>query len=64
MAMKRPAGNAVTSAQYDAWFHQKVAEGVADARAGHVLTGEDVEAEFTERRAATLREIGKRAAPK
>ena len=62
--MKRSADNGLTPDQYDAWFRRKVAEGIADARAGHVLSGEDVEAEFAERRAATLHGIGKQAAPK
>jgi predicted transcriptional regulator len=48
------------AAEYDAWFRRKVAEGIADARAGRVIAGEDVEAEFTERRKATLRKIGSR----
>jgi predicted transcriptional regulator len=60
--MKRPARGGVTPAQYDSWFRQKVAEGIADARAGHVFSGEDVEAEFAERRATTLSEIGKQKA--
>lgn len=46
--------------EYDAWFRRKVAEGIADARAGRVIAGEDVEAEFAERRNATLRKIGSR----
>lgn len=58
--MKRSTDNGLTPDQYDTWFRRKVAEGIADARAGHVLSGEDVEAEFAERRAATLRGIGKR----
>jgi predicted transcriptional regulator len=62
--MKRSASDGVTPAQYDSWFRQKVAEGIADARAGHVLSGEDVEAEFAERRAATPNETGKQVAPR
>lgn len=48
------------AAEYDAWFRRKVAEGIADARAGHVIANEDIEAEFAERRRATLRKIGSR----
>jgi predicted transcriptional regulator len=48
------------AAEYDAWFRRKVAEGIAEARAGHVIAGEDIEAEFAERRKATLRKIGSR----
>jgi predicted transcriptional regulator len=62
--MKGSAGNGVPPAEYDAWFRQKVAEGIAEARAGHLLSGEDVEAEFAERRAATRLEIAKQAALK
>jgi predicted transcriptional regulator len=47
-------------AEHDAWFRRKVAEGIADARAGNVVSSEEVEAEFAERRAATLRKIGQR----
>ncbi|MGL4959725.1 MAG: hypothetical protein ACRC67_00730 [Inquilinus sp.] len=59
MATEKSARDGVTAAQYDAWFRRKVAEGIADARAGRVLAGEAVEAEFAERRVATLRKIGK-----
>jgi len=48
------------AAEYDAWFRRQVAEGIADARAGRVIPGEDVEAEFAERRKATLLKIGPR----
>lgn len=45
------------AAEYDAWFRRKVAEGIADARAGRVKSSEEVEAHFAERRAATLKKI-------
>jgi hypothetical protein len=62
--MKRSVRNGVSPAQYDAWFRQKVAEGIAEACAGHLLSAEDVEAEFAERRAATRLEIARQAALK
>ncbi|MDR6289352.1 MULTISPECIES: CopG family ribbon-helix-helix protein [Inquilinus] len=47
-------------AEHDAWFRRKVAEGIAEARAGQLYSNEEVAAEFAERRAATLRKIGSR----
>jgi hypothetical protein len=58
--MKRSTGNGASPDQYDGWFRQKVAEGIADARAGNVLSGEDIEAEFAERRAAALAKISRK----
>ena len=52
-------GNAEFS-EYDAWFRRKVAEGIADARAGRVVSGEDVEAYFEKERAAARRKISRR----
>jgi predicted transcriptional regulator len=53
--VKRTAGER----DYEAWFHEKVAEGVADARAGRVVSGKQVEAHFAVRRAAALKKAGK-----
>jgi predicted transcriptional regulator len=47
--------------EYDSWFRRKVAEGIADARAGRVRSGEEVESHFAKRRAATLRKATRRA---
>ena len=41
-------------AEYDEWFRSKVAEGLADARAGRVIPNQDVEARFKKRRASAL----------
>ena len=46
----------VDPAAYDAWFRKKVQEALDDPRPD--IPGEEVEAEFAERRAATLRKIG------
>jgi predicted transcriptional regulator len=46
---------------HDTWFRRKVAEGIADARAGRVKSGADVEAHFAKRRAATLKKATRRA---
>lgn len=48
------------AAEHDAWFRRKVADGIADARAGRVNSSEDVESHFAERRAATLRKVTSR----
>ncbi|MGH7111820.1 MAG: CopG family ribbon-helix-helix protein [Stellaceae bacterium] len=47
-------------AGYDAWFRHQVAAGIASADAGHLTPAEEVEAEFTDRRAATRRKLGDR----
>ncbi|MDP9838835.1 putative transcriptional regulator [Neorhizobium huautlense] len=43
---------------YDAWFRQQVEEGIAQADAGNVISSEEVERHFAERREQTLRKIG------
>jgi predicted transcriptional regulator len=48
-------------AEYDEWFREKVAEGIADARAGRVNSSEKVETYFSRKRAATRRTLGKRS---
>ena len=45
------------AAAYDVWFRSKVAEGLADARAGRVESSDEVESRFAKRRAATLRRV-------
>lgn len=45
------------TAEYDTWFRKKVADGIADARAGRVRSSEDVETHFAERRAVTLKKV-------
>lgn len=42
---------------YDAWFRRKVLEGLADARAGKVMSNREVEEYFRQRRAATRANI-------
>jgi predicted transcriptional regulator len=44
-------------AEYDAWFHRQVQAGLASANAGDLIEAEDVEAEFSVRRAETLRKL-------
>lgn len=41
------------SAAYDAWFDNQVQVGIDSANAGNLTSGEDVEAHFSARRAAT-----------
>ncbi|HJU16231.1 MAG TPA: antitoxin of toxin-antitoxin stability system [Stellaceae bacterium] len=44
-------------AAYDAWFRREVEAGIASANAGHLIPAEELEAEFTARRAAMLRKL-------
>jgi len=48
----------VDAAEYDTWFRRKVAEGIADARAGRVRSSEEVEAHFAKLRADSRRKLG------
>jgi predicted transcriptional regulator len=48
------------AAEYDEWFRGKVVEGLADARAGRLVSNEDVEARFTRRRASASKKIAAR----
>jgi len=41
------------ASEYDAWFRGKVAEGIADARAGRVIPNAEVSDYFAKRRAAS-----------
>lgn len=43
--------------EYDAWFRQKVEEGLEDIRNGDVYSHEEVEAIFKARREATRRKL-------
>ncbi|MEI9905599.1 MAG: hypothetical protein WDN06_17850 [Asticcacaulis sp.] len=45
-------------AGHDAWFREQVQMGLDEADAGLLIPGEEVEAEFAARRAASLRKIG------
>jgi predicted transcriptional regulator len=45
--------------EYDAWFRQKVQQGLDSANAGHLIPADEVEAEFAVRRAETARKIGR-----
>lgn len=56
--VKRSAGEL----PYEEWFREKVAEGIADARAGRVVGSKKVEAHFAARRAAVMKKAGKRTA--
>ncbi|MBA4090731.1 MAG: hypothetical protein C0494_09085 [Sphingobium sp.] len=40
---------------HDAWFRRQVDAGRASAQAGYLIAGDEVEAHFAARRAATLR---------
>ena len=46
------------AAEYDAWLRREVRKGIEEADAGHVVTGEDVEAHFAARREAVKRRAG------
>ena len=43
--------------EHDAWFRKKVADGIADARAGRVRSSKEVEAHFAKRRADTRKRL-------
>ena len=45
------------AAEHDAWFRRQVQIGLDSANAGHLVPAEDVEAEFTTRRAETRRKL-------
>lgn len=49
--------DAAKAAEYDAWFRRQVHAGLDDANAGRLVPGEEVEAEFAARKAATRRRI-------
>ena len=43
--------------EHDIWFRQQVQRGVDAANAGQLISGDDVEAQFAQRRAATQRRL-------
>ncbi|KAA0699114.1 hypothetical protein DTW90_06625 [Neorhizobium sp. P12A] len=47
-----------SEAEHDVWFRQQVQIGLDSANAGNLISGEDVEAEFSDRRAQALRRMG------
>jgi predicted transcriptional regulator len=49
------------AADHDAWFRAQVQAGIESANAGQLTSANAVEAEFSARRSATLRKIGKAA---
>ncbi|MBW8733328.1 MAG: ribbon-helix-helix protein, CopG family [Asticcacaulis sp.] len=54
--------NQSPSVDHDSWFRGQVQTGLDSADAGRLIRGEDVEAEFSARRQATLRKINGSAA--
>lgn len=46
------------AAKHDVWFRQQVQSGLDSANAGHLLTNDNVEAEFSARRTTTQRKTG------
>ncbi len=44
-------------AEHDAWFRKQVQIGLDSANAGNLIPGDEVEAEFATRRAATRRRL-------
>lgn len=46
------------AAEHDAWFRHQVQAGLDSANAGRLISSEEVEAEFTARRAQTRRQLG------
>ena len=53
----KPPLHQKTSDEYEVAFHQRVFAGMASAEAGRVVPAEDVEHEFAQRRAETLRSL-------
>ena len=49
------------AAEHDAWFRRQVQVGLDSAKAGHLVSAEDVEAEFSNRRAETRRKLQARS---
>ncbi len=43
--------------EYDAWFRRQVQKGMASAGEGKLISAEDIEAEFSVRRAETRRKL-------
>jgi len=54
---EREAEEAQKTAEYDAWFRQKVQEGLDSANAGRLIPAEEVEARAAAWRAETLRQL-------
>jgi predicted transcriptional regulator len=50
-----------TDSEYEHWFRRQVQIGIEEADAGAVIPAEEVEAEFTARRAAELRKLPRSA---
>jgi len=50
-----------TDSEYERWFHRQVQIGIEEADARDVIPAEEVEAEFTARRAAALRKLPRSA---
>lgn len=46
------------TSEHDAWFRRQVQAGLDSADAGRLISSEEVEAEFTARRAQTRRRLG------
>lgn len=44
--------------EYDIWFREQVQIGLESAKSGRLIPAEEVEAEFAERRAASLKRAG------
>lgn len=49
------------AAEHDAWLRRQVQVGLDSANAGHLVSAEDVEAEFSNRRAETRRKLQARS---
>lgn len=49
------------SSEYDYWFRRQVQLGIDSANAGHLISAEEVEAEFSARRAETRRTLETRS---
>ena len=49
------------AAEHDAWFRRQVQVGLDSANSGHLVSAEDVEAEFSKRRAETRRKLQARS---
>ena len=49
------------AAEHDAWFRRQVQAGLDSAKAGRLVSADDVEAEFADRRAETRRKLQARS---
>jgi predicted transcriptional regulator len=49
------------AAEYDSWFRRQVRAGLAEAKAGRLTSGDEVEAHFTARREKARRKFSQKS---